>query len=646
MRTFNILLLACILTGSLTAQEIKFGKISREELKEKSCSTDPDANAAILYKHRETYIQETNGNVESITEIHKRIKIYNKEGFDYATQYINLFKSGSLEEKVSGIKASTYNLEGDKIVETELDKKQIFETELSYNYNQTKFTLPNVKEGSVIEIKYKLRSPYFYSIDDITFQYDIPVKKIYVEIRTPEGYNYKQTSKGFIPFYPKTSVKRDNRLGMNVNIYEYDLENVPALKEENFVDNMDNYRAGTSYELASVSFPGYSKSYAQTWNDVAKTIGNESDYKNELDKTNSFDDEIDALLTGKTTAEDKMNAILDYVKQNITWNNLDGKYFFKGIRKTLKEKTGNAADINLTLVAMLRYAGLDANPVVLSTKDNAIPFFPTLKKLNHVIAYVENEGKSYFMDATDEFSEINILPVKDYNWQGIYINNPKKVWKLIDIQQPEIATSNVQLMAKLDEEGVLQGKVRRILNNHFAMRYRERYKNTNQNEYLSSLESGYDDIEVSNFAVENETSAGKDLVENFDFLHEDACDILEDKIYLQPLQFFSKEQNPFLTEKREFPIDFGFPFEEKIRVVINLPQGYKVESLPQPVKMTLPEELGSFVYNISENNNTLLVSVTLHVKKAMLAPQYYDFIKEYYKQIITKETEKVVLTKV
>ncbi len=645
MRNFGILFIAFLAMGSLTAQEVEFGEVSKEELEEKICSIDSSANAAILYKKRNTFLQETNGVVQLITEVHKRIKIYNKEGFDYATQRIDLFKTRSSKERASKIKAFTYNLEGGKVVKSELDKDQIFETDVSYNYIQTKFTLPNVKEGSVIEFKYKVQSPYFLSIDDITFQYDIPVKKVVVDIRTPKGYNYKQTGKGFIGFYPKKYMKMDNRLGMNVNVYEYNLKNVPALKAESFVDNMDNYRSGTSFELSSVSLPGYHRSYSQTWGDVAKGIGNESDYKTELKKTKAFDDELDVLLQGKTTTEDKINAILNYVKQNIKWNNLDGKYFFNGIKKALKEKKGNAADINLTLVAMLRYAKLDANPVVISTKENAFPVFPTNNNLNYVIAYVEDGEKQYFLDATDEFSKINILPVKDYNWQGLYINNPKKVWKLIQLRQPETSVRNVQMMANLDAEGTLSGKVRCILNNHFAMMYRKGYKNVNQNDFLNQLESKYNNIEVSNFNVKNEAIADKNLIENFDFLYEDASDIIEGKMYIQPLQFFSEKQNPFTSEKREFPIDFGFPFEEKIRIIINLPEGYTVESIPKPIKMNLPDELGSFIYNISEANNTLQVSVTLNVKTAILAPQYYGFIKEYYKQIITKETEKVVLTK-
>ena len=144
----------------LNAQDIEFGEVSKEELLEEEYPLDKSANAVVLYKKQETYFISNNGSSDLITEIHERIKIYNKDGFDYATQRLSMYKSGSTSENISKLKAYTYNLENDKIVKTELDKDQIFENEVNYNYKEIKFTLPNIKEGSVIEYRYKLRSPF------------------------------------------------------------------------------------------------------------------------------------------------------------------------------------------------------------------------------------------------------------------------------------------------------------------------------------------------------------------------------------------------------------------------------------------------------------------------------------------------------
>ena len=49
------------------------------------------------------------------------------------------------------------------------------------------------------------------------------------------------------------------------------------------------------------------------------------------------------------------------------------------------------------------------------------------------------------------------------------------------------------------------------------------------------------------------------------------------------------KENPFKQEKREFPIDFSFPFENISTTIINLPEGYRVESIPEAMAMQYPQ---------------------------------------------------------
>ena len=192
-----------------------------------------------------------------------------------------------------------------------------------------------------------------------------------------------------------------------------------------------------------------------------------------------------------------MKAVFKYVKQHIKWNGIDGKYFFNGIKKALKEKKGNTADVNLTLVAMLRYAGLKANPVIISTKDNLIPFFPTVDRLNYVIAYVTIGEEEYFLDATDEFSDINLLPLKDYNWQGILVDNTKMQWRLVSIDEPKIAESQYMVKIDLNDDGSIEGTSNSRFKNHNAYKFRQAYKDQDMDAFISSREELFDNIEIS-----------------------------------------------------------------------------------------------------------------------------------------------------
>nr|WP_299384932.1 transglutaminase domain-containing protein [Allomuricauda sp.] len=645
-RMIMVVALVLICRVQVEAQNLKFGEISQQELLEKEYEHDKGAHAVILYKNRDTYLQSSGGTNHLITEVHERIKIYDQLGFDYATKEINLFKQRHDDEMVRSIKAVTYNLENDKIVKDELRKDEIFKTEASYNYNQVKFTLPNVKEGSVIEYSYKIVSPFIWNIDEFRFQYDIPVKKLRAEIRTPKGFRFKQTPKGYYAVFPKTTTKRDNRIGMDVVINTYNLEQMPALKAENYVDNIDNYRSGVIFELVSIELPGFHRSYSRSWSDVAKTIGNSDDYKNKLDKTRSFDDEIDSLIAKHSTKMDKMNSIFKFVKDEITWNGMDGKYFFNGLKKTLKEKKGNAADINLLLVAMLRYAGIDANPVIISTKDNLVPLFPTIDRLNYVLAYATVDEKQYFMDATEEFSDLNVLPIKDYNWKGILIDNNDMVWKQIDVASPGVSSNFYALDVDLNEDGTCEGSCKTRFDKHSAYRFRKTYKEKELESYLTEKEKSLSNIEIDDYRVEKADTFKGSVSESFNFYDDYGADVIDDKLYIKPLGFLCLDENPFKSETREYPVDFGYPFKDVYMVNIEIPEGYKVDFIPAPTVMNMPDKVGAFKYIVAQNGDKINVRVNFEINRAMVPADTYPLLREFFKQVIAKEEEQLVLSKI
>ena len=646
MKLFFTIVVNLLVLFAVSAQDIKFGdNVTLAELEEKQCDIDSSANAAYLYKYRNTYYTYNSGGLELITEIHEKIKVYNKDGFDATIKEVNLFRSGNASEKMSKLKAITYNLNGGAIEETKLDKDEVFKSRFNDSYNQVKFTMPNVKEGSVIEYKYKVSSPFYMHIDEFRFQEKIPVKKIKAIFSAIDIIDFKPIVKGYIPLHPRKDVKSSASLGRSLNVDTYILTDVPALREEAFVDNIDNYTAGVNYEIRSIERETTVKYYTQSWKDVAQSIGNTEDYKENLDKNKPIRAIVDSLVTGTSSDEEKMKAIYKYVKNDIKWNGGDGRSFYKGIKKVLKEKKGNAGDINLTLVAMLRYAGLEANPLVICTKDNGIPYFPTLDMLNYVLAYVELNGKEYFMDATQEFSDINLLPLRDYNWQGVYVNNEKMLWKLVDLPAPKQAASQIQLNINVSDDGSMEGDYKSKKTNHYAYLFRENMKNKDLETHIASREEDFSGIEISDYELKNIDTYEGAVNEDFTFYQEDAIEVSSDKIIITPLSFLAIDENPFKLDERKYPVDFGHAFKEMIIASITLPEGYQSETQRKPFVAKLPNDMATFKYMVHVVGNTLKVTSVVNFKKAKYFAEDYLLIKEFFNQIIAKQTEPIVLKK-
>ncbi|WET01068.1 DUF3857 domain-containing protein [Flavobacterium sp. YJ01] len=670
MKIIKLLSLSWILLVAPKAisQEFKLGKVSIAELEQKVHPKDSSAAAAILYKKGISRMEfDQNEGFCIVTDVEARIKIYKKEGYEWANQSVWYYNQTNLKERVFFSDAVTYNLVNGKIEKTKLKSDGSFDEVLSKFRGLKKITMPNVKEGSVIEYHYSIRCPSDNIIRDWDFQTSIPVNYSEFKIAYPEYYVFKPRQKGYI--FPKVSTTKNSK-SLTINSKErgtglvsrtefyndkidyietevtYVAQDFPALKDEDFVNNIDNYTSSIEHELSLVHFPNRPiKELSTDWNSVVKTIYEYEDFGPELNKTGYFEEDLKKFLGGITNQNEKIWAILNFVKGNVKWNGYTGFSCDNGVRKAYKDKTGNIADINLMLTAMLRSEGLTANPVLVSTRSNGIALFPNRNAFNYVVTAVETPEGYILLDASYKYSVPNVLPFRTLNWFGRLIRKNGSSEE-IDLMPHKTSNDIVFMNYDIDADGKVSGKARRQCTDYRAMLSRENFEKSKEDEYLEKLENSSRKIEVSEYSRTNEKELLSPTIESYSFKGGDLSEMIGGKIYVNPLLFFAQEKNPFKQEVREYPVDFGYPFQDKFNITIKIPEGFTVETLPQSVAYNMENNLGSFKFNILATDNVLQLMVVNQINSAIIRTEQYEMLKEYYKGVIAKQTEKIVLKRI
>ncbi len=658
MKHVTALFLLCLSSiSALFGQEIEFGEVSKAELEMTEYAKDTTAHAVILHSDRNTYYDyELNTGWVLYTEVHKRIKILDKEGLEYGTFKINLYKSGSTEEELSRLRAYTYNLEDGKVVDYKMKRENRFETEVNDSWDQMAISMPNVKEGSVVEITYKLISPFASSIDDVIIQEDIPTASFHASIKIPQYFNTRRMVKGNFNVNPNDSERRRNisfksgggtsNVAMNETVHEYTYKDIPALKEESYVDNINNYRYSIAYEIISVqNNSGGIKKLATTWEQVAKSINDSKYFGDEIKRTRMLVDDAEAIKAAHSGSMERMYAAFDFIKNHMNWNGSARLFSYNGIVKAYKEKTGNSADINLMLVGLLKECGVDASPVLVSTKDHGIPLFPTREGFNYVVAAANINNTYYLLDATEKYSSPNVLPTRALNWYGFMVNEDGSS-RQMTLYPSEKSKLSIMMNASLDEEGYLEGQQRVNYTMSEALQFRAGNEDAPQTQKTEALMEAYGMSNVSAWEVSNMDDPYQPVTESFEFEMDEAAEVIGNDIYFSPLFFLKMDNNPFVQETREYPIDYAHPFVKTTMVSISLPEGYEVTSLPEPINLALPEGMGSFRYMVQKAQGNINIRTTFTINKSIVPSFHYPLIKEFYKQRVDKENEKVVLSKV
>ncbi len=670
IKFLSLILLLFFTQFKTLAQEIKFGKVSMDELEEKSYNLDTTANAAVLFKERKSYYSYNDQmGWTLVTKEFERVKIYNKNGFDHATKKVRLYTRGGKDEMFS-VKAFTYNLEGGKIQKTKLEKDQIFKEDLSDHWYNNSFTMPNIKEGSVIEWEYTIESPFFSNINTLICQYDIPIKELKADISIPEYFAFKVMPSSYYPIKFKTSTTQKNyqisfksreggvgfsavaskteyeTFSVRENTYSVDEHNVPALLEEPFVSSMNNYRAMINFELTAFKPPyDVATYYNNTWSDVAKDIYESPYFGAELSKKSHFKEDLLKLKSSTGTPAENMVAIFEFVKQKLKWNEEYGIYTSTdGIKKAYTDGIGNVAEVNLTLVAMLKEAGYQAHPVLLSTRSHGIPLYPTHEGFNYVIACVESAGKVILFDATESNSTPDNLPLRDLNWEGRLVKEDGTTVS-VPLYPAVYSEQNTKLTSEMQADGMFTGTMITSFNNLKGIEYREDYGLMKESELKSSLESKYNQIQIEKVKLNNIENTYKPVTEMLAFSADNLVDIINDKIYLSPMLFLSVRENPFKLDERTYPIDYGTPWKNQVLVSIKIPEGYAVESKPEDMALGLVSDLGAVIMQTVVEKNTIIVKYQSTINSALIGPDHYKELKEIYKLAIAKQQEKIVLSK-
>ena len=203
---------AAVLFSAFVAQAqpepIKFGKPDPKDFTEAPFVGDSAAAAVVLCDFGTTSFQLKGSSFQLVTDRVTRIKILKKSGYDVATVEVPLYHRGSDEEKLSSLRGITYNLVKGQVVKTKLDGTNMFTEERTPNVRVRKFTLPDVREGAVIEYAYSVTSDFLFNFQDWTFQREIPVRWSEYRASIPEYFDYKMLVQGYHPLAVNT--KEDN----------------------------------------------------------------------------------------------------------------------------------------------------------------------------------------------------------------------------------------------------------------------------------------------------------------------------------------------------------------------------------------------------------------------------------------------------
>ncbi|MFC4722116.1 DUF3857 domain-containing protein [Geojedonia litorea] len=647
----HLLTFACLISLNVFSQSpfnSESTAVTRADLTTNVFEKDSTANAVVLYELGKSYVDKKSFKLK--TEINKKVKILNRNGFNQSTIIEYLYDNGQRRETISNIIATTYNIEHNNVTTTSINKNEIFEEKYNNNYTIVKFTLPNIKEGSVITYSYTLESPFMYKYKEWRFQDEIPVLHSEYHTSIPALWDYNIKLVGFQKLAVNDAKIQRNCLEGGNGAYAdctnsiYVMKNIPAFREEDYMTTKDNYLSRIEYELKVFkNFNGNVENLTKSWKTTDSEFKTDPELGRQLGKSGMLKELIDHSLKNEPNALKKAETIFNYVQTNYTWN---GKYeIFKdvSVKNLIKNKSGKVSEINILLHNLLEEYDIKVKPVLLSTRQNGLPtqLFPVISEFNYLIVQATINSKTYLLDATDKYVSFGELPFRCLNQYGRLLDfDDGSSW--IDIAPDKVSVVHHKAELSLDDNSLISGTIDSKSTGYHAMPLKESFFG-NPKAHLDHYENKFTNINFLDYNVSTTDHSSFDFDESFKIEYQ--TEQVSNNLYINPFIFKFFTENPFKLQERSYPIDFGFKDTFAYNMKIIHSDAFEAVEIPKEEMFSLPNNKGTVTLSSKAQGNEIMVYFKISFNDALFDPTYYNALKIYLGKIVDIQKNALIVLK-
>jgi len=610
------------------------------------------------------FVGNKNGWFSYVYQQHTRIQILNKKAFDLAKVVLSLFARDNDAETAENIVAVTYNLDNGIVSEVRLDKKDIFESRKNRDYIEKKFTLPAVREGSIIEYSYEKTSSHYYYLPSWEFQSEYPCLYSECEVEIPQSLFYVVVRQGIHAFdvdkgseghasYQLVEKDRNSLVNHEETLYvnatttkhRWVMKNIPPLRDESYLSTPRNYLDQISFQLSKIYNGSEYRDYTNTWAKATEELLNREDFGQPLADDNDWlNDLLGKITAGISKPLDQAKAIYYYVQEHFTCTDHYYPSIKTNLRDMLKKNSGTVGDINLLLAAMLRQKGFEADPVLLSTREFGLNLvkYPILNRLNYVIVKLPLGGVVYYLDAAHPELGFGQLAGNCYNGHARIISNKDSgsVW----FEADSLREKRTTMVILSNGANGLEGTYQATLGPLESYNLRQRVRDIGEKEYFKRIQTSYgEDLEIGHTNLDSLDKKEEPAAVRYSFVLKQGSGT--SMLYLNPFFGEVQRENPFKAADRKYPVEMPYTTDNTYMLNLEIPEGYDVEELPKSARVALNGDEGSFEYLIARQDDFIQLRCRIKLNKAYFPAEDYANLRDFYAFVVKKENEQIILKK-
>jgi hypothetical protein len=636
-----------------TTEPLVWGGLDPADLALRYDPEDPSAPALVLGDEFVIGFYVNNNAVELRAERHRRVKYFERFAYDQAPVTIEWYEP---MEKISRLQALLFLPDGQV---TKLRKKDFRTEDLGGGWQQYTLELPAVPAGAVLEYRYRLTSERLEEPPRFYFQENYPVRRKSYIASIPEWFDYltlaepaddilvtkrKSQYRALLP-NPYNSI----RAITTINELLFVAEALPPIPQESMSNNTFDHLPQVRLQLYAVEWPGYEKELVYgTWDDTAELLRADStfglQYQQGLNLSPLRQDWL-ARLAADPDPLARARRAYRLVTERLRWTSAYAAWTDRRLADVWRTGSGHSGELNLLLLATLRDLGIQAFPVLVRTRDSGVPIegIPLLEQFDHLLVVAQIDERTLFFDAGNTYRPAGLPRIAALNNRGWLVTDQAQAWIDLSLRSSDQV---IQAQLTLDSTGQSQGTLEAKMTGYYAAAAREQLQRTARTEkgpLLDALRTYYPGTEVRSRTASPADSIAAPLRISLD------CRIPlgsreGDRLYIAPILFPSLDPDLATAAPRTLPLDTPYPWSEQYLLFLDLPAGYTVEALPEPVELRSPDGLVQYDCQVRQDGRRVTLKHRIAVLKTFYtAAEYEAAIRDIFITAIDQQEMVLVL---
>jgi hypothetical protein len=583
------------------------------------------------------------------------IKILNKKGYDMATVRIRLFGEKNKRDELDEFHASTFNIDNGLVTEEALTSNNLFDEKIGKYILDKKFTMPHLKEGSIIEYTYTITS-YHYSALPLWLFQNLNSPCLYSEFKIgiPDMVRYLTIRYGTDSFY---SIKADvgykylqrgfMKLKTSIHNFTWVMKDIPAFRYEDYINEPTDYLDRIEFTPAHI-FGEDLNDVLANWMPTEVYLLQSIDFGRAINFDHAFNlhNIMEKVCLVNGDIESDARQIFFYIRDNFTCIPDDQIYIANDLYDVNKHHKGSVSELNMLLIALLRQRGIEADPVILSTREYGLhPVrYPVLEKMNYVICMMHIGSKKIFLDATDPLLGFGKLPLSCYNGHAQIIDERHSGSLFFNANDIKEQNKTYVTLVNEDKKGIgVSGALQSTFGYFASYDLRKMIKVNGEEGYLKTIRSTYGaDVVIDSLHIDSLKQLENPVTVNYDLSFKYGNDKF---IYFNPVISGSFKENPFTATERKYPIELPYPIDDIYEMSMEIPKGYRVDEMPKSAKVSLNGSDGFFDYTIQKDESLVQLRTHLKLNQSIFRPEDYSSLRDFFAYVIKKQSEQIVFKK-